>query len=137
MTATPRELFEKFTYYGLIHDGDGQADLFATDGVMEWPFAPTGVPRRTVGREAIRDLLLRLHEGAKEDPVIINEGEAKLVLHETGDPQVAIAEIDVKVTKAEGVTERSLVQIYRVREGQIAWLRDYFDGDEMTAWLKV
>ena len=137
MTATPRQVFEKFTYYGLIHDGNGQADLFATDGVMEWPFAPTGVPRRMVGREAIRQLLLRLHEGAKEDPVIINEGDAKLVMHETGDPQVVIAEIDVVVTKAEGVSDRSLVQIYRVRDGQITLLRDYFDGNEMAAWLRV
>jgi ketosteroid isomerase-like protein len=137
MTATPRELFEKYTYYGLIHDGNGQADLFAADGVLEWPFAPSGVPRRTEGREAIRDLLLRLHEGTRDDPVIVNEGDAKLVMHETADPDVAIVEIDVTVTRAEGVSDRSLVQIYRVRDGHIVSLRDFFDAEEMVTWLKV
>ena len=49
------------------------------------------------------------------------------VLHDTPDPDVFIAEIDVAFDEADGPrTTMSLVQIFRLRDGQIAKLRDYF-----------
>jgi ketosteroid isomerase-like protein len=49
------------------------------------------------------------------------------VLHETADPDVFIAEIDTVFDEADGQrTTMSLVKIFRIRDGQIASLRDYF-----------
>ena len=49
------------------------------------------------------------------------------VLHDTLDPDVFIAEIDVVFDEADGQTmTMSLVYIFRLRDGQIAMLRDYF-----------
>ena len=49
------------------------------------------------------------------------------VLHDTADPEVFIAEIDVAFDHSDGEpTTMSLVQIFRLRDGRIARLRDYF-----------
>jgi ketosteroid isomerase-like protein len=119
----------------MTHDGNGQADLYAADGVLEWPFAPEGVPRRVEGREEIRKLLVRLHEGTRRAPATVGEGDASVVWHETADPEVGIAEIDARMTTADGTVQRTLVQIYRVRDGEIVSLRDFWDGDEVKNWL--
>ncbi|SNY67530.1 hypothetical protein SAMN05421748_131136 [Paractinoplanes atraurantiacus] len=54
---------------------------------------------------------------------MIDVGRSGYVLHETGDPGVFVAEID---TVFEGGGTISLVQIFRVRDGLITLLRDYF-----------
>lgn len=44
----------------------------------------------------------------------------------TTDPDTFVAEIDAALEVAGEATTMSLVQIYRLREGKIALLRDYF-----------
>ena len=57
----------------------------------------------------------------------VNFEQSAYVLHETADPNVFIAEIDTVFDEANGQrTTMSLVQIFRLRDGQIAMLRDYF-----------
>jgi uncharacterized protein len=53
-SATPAEVLASRADLILTGDADGYADLFASDGVIELPFAPPGVPGRLEGREAIR-----------------------------------------------------------------------------------
>lgn len=47
-------------------------------------------------------------------------------LHTTADPGVFIAEIDTVLSSPAGTKTVSLVQIFRVRDGKIVLLRDYF-----------
>lgn len=47
-------------------------------------------------------------------------------MHTTADPGVFIVEVDAVVNGPAGPTTVSLVQIFRVRDGKIALLRDYF-----------
>jgi limonene-1,2-epoxide hydrolase len=48
-------------------------------------------------------------------------------LHETGDPDVFITEVDAMMVGPQGQSATfSLVQIFRVRNEHIARLRDYF-----------
>jgi limonene-1,2-epoxide hydrolase len=57
----------------------------------------------------------------------VNAGQSQLVLHETADANVFIAELDAVLDHSGGRSEPiSLIQIFRVRDGQIAMLRDYF-----------
>jgi limonene-1,2-epoxide hydrolase len=54
------------------------------------------------------------------------------VLHTTSSPDVFIAEIDTVFDgDGEDVTV-SLVQIFRIRDGKIARLRDYFAPELMS-----
>ena len=57
----------------------------------------------------------------------MNLERSAYVLHDTPDPDVFIAEIDVAFDEADGRrTTMSQVKIFRVRDEQIAMLRDYF-----------
>jgi hypothetical protein len=49
--TTPREVVELVHRLVLDRDVKGQADLFAPDGVLEWPFALTGL--RSVVHETL------------------------------------------------------------------------------------
>jgi len=56
-----------------------------------------------------------------------NAGQSRLGLHDTTDAKVFIAELDAVLDHPGGQCELvSLVQIFRIRDGRIALLRDYF-----------
>lgn len=59
--------------------------LFAPDAVLEFPFAPAGVPRRVAGRDA---LLAHM----KNFPETFDVEFVGLEFHETVDPSLVIAE---------------------------------------------
>ncbi|MEO3926471.1 nuclear transport factor 2 family protein [Micromonosporaceae bacterium B7E4] len=84
------------------------------------------LPRRLVGREAIRAGMGAYHrEPAYQGTV--DAAESGYVLHDTADPDVFVVEIDPVLIGPTGQrTTMSLVQIFRVRDGRIAKLRDYF-----------
>jgi hypothetical protein len=54
------------------------------------------------------------------------------VLYPTADPDVFIAEIDAVLDVAGEIVTISLVQIFRLRDGKIALLRDYFAPDTVA-----
>jgi ketosteroid isomerase-like protein len=97
-SATPAEVLSQRRRLILDGDADGYADLFAPDGVIEWPFAPPGAPSRMDGREAIRDY----------SEVVIVEMRARATLTTTGQSFDATS-----------------IQVLRIREGQILLFRDY------------
>jgi ketosteroid isomerase-like protein len=103
VTLTHKEIFERYMYAGAIsRDPGAVAAMFTEDGVYEAPLVPDGhrLPRRLAGRDAIRD---------------------------TMDADVFIAELDAVLDHPGGPCEQvSLVQIFRIRDGRIAVLRDYF-----------
>ena len=103
---------------------DEMANLFAPDGVLEFPFTLPGMRSRVEGREAIRSWL--------RDTIgrtLRFEAFRHVVVHDTGDPEVVIAEHDLAgalVTDGSPV-EISYVYVLRARAGQIVHLRDYAD----------
>jgi ketosteroid isomerase-like protein len=116
-------------YAGAVtRNPDAIAAMFTEDGVYDAPLAPDGHPlhRRLVGRDAIRAGISVYHQQPTYQDAVNLERSA-FVLHDTADPDVFIAEIDVAFDEADGRrTTMSLVQIFRLRDGQIAMLRDYF-----------
>ncbi|MFC6084989.1 nuclear transport factor 2-like protein [Sphaerisporangium aureirubrum] len=62
---------------------------------------------------------------------MVNVAESRYVLHSTTDPDVFIAEIDTALSGSAGDTTMSLLQIFRLRDGEIALLRDYFAPEEV------
>jgi len=61
------------------------AKLFAPEAVLEFPYAPTGVPRRVTGRDALVAHMSNF-------PKIFDVKFVDLVFHETIDPSLVIAE---------------------------------------------
>ena len=128
MPSTQQELFERYTWTGLTRNADARADMFTPDGVLEAPFAPAGrpIPQRVEGREEIRAVLSALYREPPAAGQKVDAEKSRYLLHETADPGVFIAEIDA-VLETAGVPETvSIVQIFRIRDGQIAMIRDYF-----------
>ncbi|WP_030684448.1 nuclear transport factor 2 family protein [Streptomyces sp. NRRL B-1347] len=134
MPRTPQEIFERYVHAGtMTRNADAVAESFTEDGVFEAPLVPPGAafPRRLVGREEIRTAMAAYYEQQTRDDRSPNLEKSGYVLHTTSDPDVFIAEIDTVFDgdgSGDGVAV-SLVQIFRVRDGKIARLRDYFAPD--------
>jgi ketosteroid isomerase-like protein len=127
---TPKEIFERYVRAGLTKNADAQAEMYAPDGIFEAPLAPPGgpYPRRLEGRAAIRESFAALHRRSAEADITVLPEKSRYVLHVTEDPDVFIAEIDTALEVGGEAATMSLVQIFRMRDGQIALLRDYFAG---------
>ncbi|MFC5889249.1 nuclear transport factor 2 family protein [Kitasatospora aburaviensis] len=139
MSRTPQEIFQSYVMAGAIsRDADALAANFTEDAVFEAPLVPPGAafPGRLVGREEIRSAMAAYYakqaqDGGGRTPSLAKSG---YVLHTTADPDVFIAEIDTVFDGPEdgdgdgdgGDEVVSLVQIFRIRDGRIARLRDYF-----------
>jgi uncharacterized protein len=50
-----------------------------------------------------------------------------IVVHDTADPEVIVAEFDYDITGAEGSVTAANIQVLRVRDGLIRATRDYHD----------
>ncbi|WP_326643673.1 hypothetical protein OG884_07975 [Streptosporangium sp. NBC_01755] len=61
----------------------------------------------------------------------MNADRYRYVLHTTADPDVFIAEIDTAFDVPGGATTMSLVQIFRLRDGKIALLREHFAPEQV------
>ncbi|MEV7021519.1 nuclear transport factor 2 family protein [Kitasatospora sp. NPDC093558] len=140
MSRTPQQIFESYVHAGaLTRNADALAATFTEDGVFEAPLVPADAdfPRRMVGREQIRSAMTAYYARTAQDGRVPNLAKSGYVLHTTADPDVFIAEIDTVFDGdgdgdgdgGEGDTTVSLVQIFRVRDGRIARLRDYFTPD--------
>ncbi|GAA4532969.1 nuclear transport factor 2 family protein [Amycolatopsis samaneae] len=135
----PRELVEHALKLLLTKEMSAFAELWAEDGVLEFPFASPGYPSRLDGRAAVRAYL-------RDYPDIVDlRAITEQRVHETTDPEVVIAEFT-----AEGVVVRtgrpyrlSYVAVVTVRDGEIRHYRDYWSplaaaqalggADELTA----
>jgi|SRR6266545_3875130 len=134
--ATPKEIFERYILSGaMTRDADAVADLFTVDGVIEAPLVPVGhhtYPRRLEGREEIRAGLAGYYARSANSARRVNVEASRYVLHTTSDPDVFIAEIDTAFDEPEEPTIVSLVQIFRIRDGKIAMLRDYYAPEQVV-----
>ena len=125
---THKEIFEQYLYAGAItRNPEALAALFTDDGVYEAPLVPDDHPlRHLAGRDAIRRGVGAYHRRPGYEGTM-NPERSGYVLHDTADPDVFIAEIDAAFDEAGGRrTTMALVQIFRLRDGRIAQLRDYF-----------
>lgn len=129
MALTHKQIFERYLYAGAIsRNPDAVAEMFTEDGILEAPLVPVGhpLPRRLVGRDAIRAGVEAYHREPAFDGTV-NIEESAYVLHDTVDPDVFIVEIDTVLDSPAGErVTMSLVQVFRLRDGKIARVRDYF-----------
>jgi ketosteroid isomerase-like protein len=127
MSLTPREIAEQVRR--MVAGGQiSFADLFATDGVLNYPFAAPGQPPRLQGKEAIREFFDGMaRSGSRE--LFEQEGDVTAVIRETDDPEVVVAEIRHHGWSKAANAPYSLTAlgVIRVRDGQIVQYDDYMN----------
>jgi uncharacterized protein len=118
--TSPRAVFERLIQG--ISEGrwDELADLYAEDAVVDQPLVSTA-PSRLEGRETLRSHF------AGAAGMGLRMVAHDIVVHETADPEVVIAEFDYDITGSEGSVTAANIQVLRVRDGLIVATRDYHD----------
>ncbi|MEV0622489.1 nuclear transport factor 2 family protein [Nonomuraea sp. NPDC050404] len=110
----------------MLHkSADELADLYAEDGLHEFPFG--GLPPYE-GREAIR-VGYRAAWGATPFEV---EEVRQVALHRTDDPEVVVVEQNVSGTAGDRRITVPGLLVLRVRDGRIVHTRDYMDSSAVA-----
>jgi ketosteroid isomerase-like protein len=121
---SPRAVFDRAQRALKEFDFDAFAGAFAEDGVLEAPFTPR---RTTRGRGQI---LAQMQAGAghARDAGVRITGFRSMVIHETADPEVIVAEFLEDLAVGDRTHALPFIQVVRVRGGEIVEFRDYVDG---------
>ncbi|WP_327107784.1 nuclear transport factor 2 family protein [Nonomuraea glycinis] len=97
-------------------------DLFAEEGVLEFPYAPKGYPAQVAGKQ---DLLVHLKSFSENFRVEFTD----LRFHETTDPSLVIAEL-----KSEGVAletgrpyNQTYISVVETKDGKISRYVDFWN----------
>jgi ketosteroid isomerase-like protein len=122
--GSPREVVEQVRRM-VAGEGVRFADLFAEDGVLEYPFAMPGQPRELRGREAIRAYF----GDAPRSRQLFEMDGVDVLVRDTDDPEVVVAEIEhYGRSMVTGATYRfRALGVIRVRGGEIVSYQDYMD----------
>jgi uncharacterized protein len=117
------EVQERHLALMLEKDMPGWIDLWADDGVFEFPFAPPGFPRRLEGKAAVGDYI-------KDYPDHIDLAAFHDVqVHETVDPDVLVVEMraEGRIVATGKPYAMSYIYVLTVRDGKIVAYRDYWN----------
>ncbi|MYS90584.1 MULTISPECIES: nuclear transport factor 2 family protein [Streptomyces] len=119
----PADLYRHSLRLLLEKDISAWVGLWAEDGVMEFPFAPPGWPRRLEGKEAIAAYM-------RPYPDHIDlHAFPDLRIHRTTDPETIVAEMRGvgRLVKTDSPYEMTYIAVVTVRDGLIASYRDYWN----------
>lgn len=122
MSMSPRDVVERLITGISTANWDNLSELYAEDAVVEHPYAVDG-PGRIEGRSVLHSRFA----GVRERPFRLTVHN--LVVRQTEDPEVVVAEYDYHVEKpATGeLFETANVLVVRVRDGLIVHSRDFHD----------
>ncbi|RJQ67886.1 nuclear transport factor 2 family protein [Pseudonocardiaceae bacterium YIM PH 21723] len=116
------ELFRHSMDLMLAKDIQSWLDLWAEDGVMEFPFAPPGWPTRLEGRSAIADYM-------RDYPDHIDLHEIQFLhLHQTTDPDTVVAETRGlgRILATGAPFDMTYIVVATTRDGLFTGYRDYW-----------
>ena len=121
----PRELFGRWQRQVLGNDPDTLGALCSPDVVLETPFAGPGHPRRIEGREQFL-AFARPRRSARPARF---EALRSVVIHDTADPDVIVAEYELAgtVTTTGARASAPFIVVLTARDGMIVRWREYQD----------
>lgn len=122
MPRTPEDTFRRLLELLLAKDMDGIADLWAPDGIAEFPFAEAGAPTRLAGRERVRRYL-----GGYPERMDVTAVPA-VTVHHTADPDTIVVEFSAhgRTVRTDTPYRLDYIAVITVRDGHIAHYRDYW-----------
>ncbi|WP_052069167.1 nuclear transport factor 2 family protein [Streptacidiphilus albus] len=120
-TRTPRETVELLIRITAEGDRSQLADLYAPDVVIDMPFTRPGFPGRTEGNDSMRTRMKAV------SGLWSYESVDGVVIHETADPEVVIAEFRVhgRITAGGEQFTLTYIMVSRVVDGLIVSSSDY------------
>ena len=138
---SPTAVFHRVHERVRAYDDGFLDEFFAEDGVLELPFAPAPMPKRIVGREAVRALLAPRYRALRATGQHI-AGYRNVRVHETTNPEVIVAEFEaLAVPRGAGQAPRAeplpFAIVYRISRGRILLQRDYFDSLAMAERQRI
>jgi uncharacterized protein len=121
--ARALEVQERHLALMLEKDMPGWIDLWAEDGVFEFPFAPPGFPRRLEGKAAVRDYIKDYPDHI--DLAVFHDVQ----VHPTVNPDVLIVEMSAegRMVATGKPYAMSYIYVLTVRDGKIVGYRDYWN----------
>ena len=121
------EIFNKLHGYVKNYNADGQAELFAENGVWEFPFAIGSIPKKIEGRENIRNFGKMGMERSKNAGRRIVQYNS-VIIHQTSDVNTIIVEFELEgeITETKKRYKIPYIQKLIVTDGKIKLLSDYF-----------
>jgi ketosteroid isomerase-like protein len=129
--SAARSAFDRFLAASVENRWDDLADCYAEDVTLEMPFTLPGVPRVTKGREELRRRFRRAGEARR-----ITKAD-NVVVHETADPAVLVAEFDLHQDMGGESFVATYVMVMTVKDGLITHTRDYTDTAALLDRLKA
>ena len=110
-------------YLTLMGDWDAWTDLWAEDGVLEFPYAPKGRQKAYSGKAEIRDYMI----AASGKMAMV--APPRMRMHPALDPGVLSVEltIDGKATATGALFTQSYVMVFEVKDGKLWRLREYWN----------
>ncbi|MER6784358.1 nuclear transport factor 2 family protein [Streptomyces sp. NPDC000658] len=121
--TSPADLYRHSLRLLLDKDIPAWVALWAEDGLMEFPFAPDGWPRRLEGKEAITAYMRHYpgHIDLHDFP--------DLRIHQTTDPQTIVVEMRGvgRLVASDAPFDMTYIAVVTVRDGHITSYRDYWN----------
>jgi uncharacterized protein len=120
---SPELLFRDSLRLMLEKNTSAWVDLWAADGIMEFPFAPDGWPQRLEGRNAIADYI-------RDYPEHIDLHDVPdLLIHQTSDPRTIVVEMRAvgRLVETDKPFEMKYIAVVTVKDGRISSYRDYWN----------
>ncbi|MEU4270069.1 nuclear transport factor 2 family protein [Streptomyces sp. NPDC026092] len=124
-SASPADLYRHSLRLLLDKDIPGWVGLWAEDGVMEFPFAPPGMPSRLDGREAIAAYMRPY-----PDSIDVHDfPEADLRIHETTEPRTIVVEMRGvgRLVEGDHPFDMTYIAVVTVEDGRFTSYRDYWN----------
>lgn len=121
--TSPAELYRHSLRLLLDKDIPAWVALWAEDGLMEFPFAPEGRPRRLEGKEAIAAYMRPY-----PDHIDLHDFP-DLRIHQTTDPETIVVEMRGvgRVVGTGAPYDMTCIAVVTVRDGRITSYRDYWN----------
>ncbi|MFJ9928950.1 nuclear transport factor 2 family protein [Streptomyces misionensis] len=121
--TSPAELYRHGLRLLLDKDIPAWVGLWAEDGLMEFPFAPEGWPRRLAGKEAVAAYMRHY-----PDHIDLRDF-TDLRIHETTDPETIVAEMRGvgRLVETGAPYDMTYIAVVTVRDGRITNYRDYWN----------
>ncbi|MBN0048371.1 nuclear transport factor 2 family protein [Streptomyces actuosus] len=97
--------------------------LWAEDGLMEFPFAPDGWPRRLEGKEAVATYMRHY-----PDHIDLHDFP-DLRIHQTTDPATIVVEMRGvgRLVESDAPFDMTYIAVVTVRDGHVSSYRDYWN----------
>ncbi|MEV7416360.1 nuclear transport factor 2 family protein [Streptomyces sp. NPDC089919] len=123
--ASPAALYRHGLRLLLDKDIAGWVALWAEDGVMEFPFAPPGLPGRLDGRAAIADYMRPYPDHID----LYDFPEADLRIHQTADPGTIVVEMRGvgRLVAGDRPFDMTYIAVVTARDGLFTSYRDYWN----------